>query len=343
MPTINEVSQLAKVSKATVSRVLNNKDRVAPATRLRVLAAIEQLGFEPNAVAKGLATSRSNSIGVMANGIGSPHFGYIVKGIQEVVEPLDLLLIVTDGHHEPELQKKAIKALLKRRCDAFIISLEDYTHHDIQGWKKFKAPIIVIGPYYLEVIKDQLVYHDNVLGAKLAVEHLIAKGHRRIAHIAGPTTQHTSLERLQGYRLALEEAGIQYDSRIVLEGRYSEKSGRQAMHELLDAGLTFTALFAANDLTAAGAMGALRKRGFDIPKDVSIVGYDNITLARCLYPPLTTVRSPLVEKGQAAAQLALKALGYYKEEVIHRFEPTLIERESVAELTNQKLLVTKEK
>lgn len=343
MPTIKEVSQLAKVSKATVSRVLNNKDRVAPATRLRVLAAIKQLGFEPNAVAKGLATNRSSSIGVMANGIGSPHFAYILKGIQRVVEPLDLLLIVTDGHHEPELQKKAIKALLNRRCDAFIVSLEDYAHHDIQLWKKSKAPIIVIGSHYCEAIKDQLVYHDNILGAKLAVDYLIAKGHRRIAHITGPVTQHSSLDRLQGYRLALQEAGLQYDSRIVVEGKYSERSGRQAMHELLDAGVNFTAVFAANDLTAAGAMGVLRKRGFDIPGDISVIGYDNITLARCLYPPLTTIRSPLVEKGQAAAQLALKALDYYQGEVTYRLEPTLVERESVADLRtagNQKLLVT---
>lgn len=333
MPTITEVSRLAKVSKATVSRVLNNKDRVADATRARVLAAIDELGFEPNAFAKSLATNRSNSIGVMANGLGSPHFSYVLRGIQRVSEALELQLIVTDGHEQPDTQKKAIDFLLRRRSDAFIILLEDYASFDVLAWQRHDTPIAIIGSHYQDELAEQLIFQDNALGARRIVSYLIAKGHTRIAHITGPLSQGSSRERLTGYQLALEEAGLPYDADLVIEGNYSEKSGKEKTHALLDAGVRCTAIFAANDLTAAGVMGTLRQRGLAIPEDISVVGYDNITLARCLYPPLTTILSPFKEMGRAAAQLVLKALGYkIDEEVVHRFEPTLVERESVAQI-----------
>lgn len=327
MANIKQVARLADVSVATVSRVLNGV-RVTDANRAAVLAAIKRLDYRPNAFARSLATNRSGGIGVVVNEISSPFYSGIVQGIESVVEEHGMHLIVSSSHAEPERERKAVRFLRNRRCDALILVCEALHDDELIELAEHEIPLVLVGRH-IEELADRCIHIDNVLGGYLATRHLIESGHRRIAHIAGNMSIKDARDRLAGYSRALAEAGIPEDGRLTAEGDFTEEGGQVAMNRLLDRNLDFTALFAANDQTAAGALLSMRERDLRAPGDVSLVGYDDVLLANYLHPALTTVRQPFAEMGQAAARLALAAGAEAEGEVTRRFEPVLIERQSV--------------
>lgn len=329
MATIKQVARLAEVSVATVSRVLNGV-RVIDANRDSVLAAIEQLDYRPNAFARSLATNRSGGIGVVVNEITSPFYSGIVKGIESVIEQHGMHLIVSSSHADPERERNAVAFLRERRCEALILVCEALSDDELLQLATHEIPLVVVGRY-IEELADRCIHIDNVLGSRLATRHLIDNGHRRIAHIAGNMSIKDARDRADGYRLALADAGIEVDESLIVEGDFTEEGGVRTMQHLLDHAPAFTAAFAANDQTAAGALLALRERGLRCPEDISLVGYDDVLLANYLYPALTTVRQPVAEMGQAAAQLALAAGA--EGEVTRRFEPELVQRRSVSTST----------
>lgn len=330
MATIKEVSQQANVSMATVSRVLTGSAPVAELTRQRVLTVMRELGYTPNAFARSLATNRSGGLGVVVNDISSPYFGPVLHGIESVVEAKGLHLIVSSGHRRAESERRAVEFLLQRRSDALILYVEEMPDDDLLALSQGPTPVVIVGRYVAE-LAARSIYFDNEKGGMLATQHLLEQGHRRIAHIAGPLSIHDSRERLAGYRRALEAAGLAYDQRFVVEADFQEEGGKQATKRLLRRELGLTAIFVGNDQMAAGALLALREAGLAVPADVSVVGYDDVFIARYLYPALTTIRQPMQEMGRAAAHIALAALGNVTgEEVMHRFEPSLVKRESVA-------------
>lgn len=330
MATIKEVSHLARVSMATVSRVLNGTVPVADATRARVLAAVAALDYTPNAFARGLVTNRSGGIGVVINEISSPFYSGIVRGIEEVVEPRGLHLLVSSGHAQAPLEQGAVESLKQRRSDALILQLEAVPDADLVRWAAQDTPIIVVGRSVPE-LEERCVYLDNVAGGYLATQHLIKHGHRCIAHLAGWLAIKDARDRLEGYRCALADAGIPFDARLVVTGDFVEEGGQRGAQELLARGHPFTALVAGNDQMAAGALHTFRAHGLCVPHDVSLIGYDDVLFARYLYPALTTIRQPLADMGRAAARLALAALGADDpKEVKTKFEPMLVTRESVA-------------
>jgi LacI family transcriptional regulator len=331
MATIKEVSRLAKVSMATVSRVLNGTAPVTEAKRASVMKAIEMLNYQPNAFARSLATNRSWGIGVVVNELSSPFYTGIIQGIEEVVEARGMHMVVSSGHAKELLEREATEFLKQRRSDALILQLEATSDSDIVEWAtQDEIPIVVVGRY-IEQLADRCVHLDNLTGGYLATKYLIDRGHRRIAHISGWLAIKDARDRVEGYRRALAEAGIPFDDALLIEGNFVEEGGQRAMQELLDRGSDFTTVFAANDQTAAGALQTLRSHGLNVPDDISLLGYDDVLLARYLCPALTTVRQPFVDMGRAAAHLALMALGDCEsKEVTNRFDPVLIERESVA-------------
>lgn len=330
MATIKEVSELAGVSISTVSRVINGNRIVVEEKRKRVLAAMEQLNYSPNTFAQSLATNRANAIGVVVNDLSSPFYGGMLHGIEEVINATDLHLIISSGQIQETSEKKAVEFLLNRRCDALIVHLESISDQDLSAWAK-RGKIVLVDRY-VEEMADRCIYLDNQSGGKMATEHLIQKGHRRIAHITGHMGMHDSCERLEGYRDALEEAGIAYDPNLVVEGNFREESGSQAMQHLLDKNLDFTALFVGNDQMSAGAISAIRKAGMEIPKDYSIIGFDDILFARYLYPALTTIRLPISEMGRVSAQMAIQMITGEKVSIQQKFSPKLIERDSVRQI-----------
>jgi LacI family transcriptional regulator len=330
MATIREVSRLARVSPATVSRVLNGTTPVAPATKERVLEAIANLEYKPNAFARGLATNRSGGIGITVNQVSSPYFGAFIEGVEQVAREAGLHLMVSSGFANARAERDSIDFLFERRCDGLVVQAEGLSDDDLIDLVQHgPAPVVVFGRRIAE-IEDSCVVTNNELGGALATEYLIAHGHRCIGHVTGPLSYPDARDRLTGYRRALEAAGIAYDDRHVVESTFLEEGGAQAVARLLVRAPELTAIFFANDQMAAGRMRTLREHGREIPHDVSVVGYDDVFLGRYLTPTLTTVRQPLVDMGRAAAHLLLERLGHQGREVVRRFDPELVERQSVA-------------
>ena len=331
MPTIKEVSQRAHVSPSTVSRVLNGTTPVSAEARARVLRAIEELDYTPNAFARGLATNRSGGIGVTTNDIGSPYYAVMLRGVEAAIEDAGLHLMVSSGHARADAERSAIQFLKQRRSDALIVQAEALSDAElIRLADEADVPVVVFGRRVPE-LATVCVHLDNEAGGRMATEHLLAHGHRRIAHIAGPLRFPDARDRLQGYRDALDGAGIAYDDGLVVEGDFREGGGREAMERLLERTTELDAVFVANDQMAAGAMRAVRDRGLDVPLDLSLVGYDDVLLAQYLSPTLTTVRQPLFDMGRAAGDIAIALLEQKKVEVRTRFEPELVVRKSVAQ------------
>jgi LacI family transcriptional regulator len=329
MATIRDVSRLAKVSPATVSRVLNGSVPVSPERRDAVLAAVARLDFQPNAFARSLATNRAHGIGVIVSEVSSMVYGGILQGIESVIEGHTMHMLVSSGHHSAAVERRAYDFLRHRRCDALILQLDGADDDEVVAWATGDVPVVIVGRQ-VAALPEGCVYLDNVAGGYLATRHLLDRGHRAIAHVAGLAGVADASDRHAGYRRALEEAGIRYDPTLVADGDFIEDGGQRAMRAILDQQRPFTAVFAANDQSAAGALRALREAGRRVPQDVSVVGFDDTLLAHYLFPSLTTVRQPLREMGQAAASLALARLGVAAgEEVTLRFEPVLVERESV--------------
>jgi len=330
MATIREVSRLARVSPATVSRVLNGTTPVADPTRERVLQAVAALDYTPNAFARGLATNRSGGIGITVNEVSSPYFGAFVAGVEQVVRESGIHLMVSSGFADADAERSSIEFLLGRRCDGLVVQAEGLPDEDlIELVRGGPAPVVVFGRAIAE-IADACVVLDNERGGALAAEHLLAAGHRRIGHVTGPLAYPDARDRLHGYRRALEAAGVGYLERYVVESTFLEEGGARAVARLLERAPEVTAIFFGNDQMAAGGMRTLRESGRDVPADISVVGFDDVFLAQYLTPTLTTIRQPLVEMGRAAAHLLLARLGHEGREVMHRFDPELVERQSVA-------------
>ncbi len=330
MATIKEVSRYANVSMATVSRVLNGTAPVANQTKQRVLSAVEKLNYQPNAFARGLVTNLSGGVGVVVNDLASPYFGPMLRGVEEVVEAAGMHLLVSSGHAKAEPEACAVSFLSQQRSDALILHVEGMSDDDLIDLSKRDVPIVLIGRYVAE-LAAQSIYLDNEYGGYLATRYLLEHGHTRIGHVAGPPALQDSRDRLAGYRRALEEAGLPLNSDHVIEANFKEEAGQRATKRLLARRSDLTALFIANDQMAAGALAALREAGLEVPRDMSLVGFDDVLLARYLYPPLTTVAQPIAQMGRAAAQLALARLrGEAGEGVTHKFDPNLVVRSSVA-------------
>ncbi|MBX3139769.1 MAG: LacI family DNA-binding transcriptional regulator [Trueperaceae bacterium] len=329
MATIREVSRLAGVSNATVSRVLNGTVPVSPEVTERVLAAVEQLGYRPNAFARGLVTNRSGGLGVCVNDVASPYFGLLIRGVEAEAEAAGMHLLVSSGHAVAEQERAGLEFLADRRSDALVAHIEAMPDDALAEYLARPTPLILVGRK-LEGHEERCVYLDNEAGGVLATRHLLEHGHTRIGHITGPERFPDSRARRRGFEGAMRAVGLEPDGRLVIEADFEEAGGFRAMRELLERDPGLTAVFAGNDQMAAGAFAALRESGRNIPDDVSVVGYDDVLLARYLHPTLTTIRQPLEEMGRAAARAALALLANEGTEVRNRFDPQLVSRQSVA-------------
>lgn len=304
--TLEMVAQAAGVSPSTVSRILNGTATVSAVKQQAVDAAIQQLGFRPNPVARGLAGGRTLSIGVLTQTISSPFYGEALRGIEDRLERAGYIPIFVSGHwHEAE-ERKALEALLSRRVDGLIVLAGRLPNAALAAYADV-VPMVVVGR---EISGPRLfsLGFDNRAGALLATRHLVECGHRRIAFIAGDPAHEDALDRQAGYRAALEEAGIDFDPDLVIAGDFTEAGGLLAVNHLLERRLPFTAIFAANDQTAIGAALGLYRKGVRVPDDVSLVGFDDLAPAKFAIPPLTTVRQSVYEMGEQAASAMFELL-----------------------------------
>jgi len=333
MATIYEVSDLAGVSLATVSRVINKNARVSDKTKNKVLDAMAQLGYRPNSIAQSLASNRSNSVGILVSELHGPFFGQMMAGIEAELRAAGKHVIITTGHSEEDKEKDGIEFLISRNCDAIILHVEAVSDDYLIELSQGKTPVYLMSRY-VEDLQENCISLNNELGGYLAAKTIIDQGHSHISYITGPQFKSDSQQRLIGHKRALLEANIPFNDDLYFEGDFKETGGRDGIKSFIEKNQEFSALICANDEMASGAITYAREHGFSLPKDLSIIGFDNINFAQHIYPKLTTIDNPVNEMGHMAAKLVLKNVYQQKDvAILHYFEPTLIYRDSVTSKT----------
>lgn len=325
--TIQDIADTAKVSKSTVSRVLNNTTPVDDQKRKAVLKAMKKLKFKPNIFARTLAGGNSMTVGVVTQNIGSPFYDSITQGIIQRLASTDYSPIFVDGRWQPELERSAINTLIDRRVDGVIMVGGNLLIDDMEDFDQ-RVPMILIARQ-LEGWEDRSISIDNEAAAYIATKFLIESGHQRIAHVQGIRDHQDAIDRLQGYQRALTEAGLELDPQLLVEGDFSSRSGLMAVETLLLRGVPFSAIFCGNDEMAMGVRLALYRRGIRVPEDVSIVGFDDQPNSAYMTPPLTTVAQPAINMGVTAAEMLLNRL-HQRPNAPQKLPVNLVVRESVA-------------
>lgn len=310
LPTIVDVARAAGVSVSTVSRVLNNKPDVAADTRETVLAAIQRLGYVANPSARRLAGGRTGIIGLIVPDITTAYTVEIVRGVGEAVNEAgyDLVLYTVVQRHEGAERERTWLSMLSRGLvDGLVLVLPRSMADELLALSNRGLPIVLIDHRGIDTNLPS-VCATNVEGALEATRYLLSLGHQRIGFITGTLQYRAGSDRLAGYRLALAQAGIAFDPTLVVEGDFSRQRGYEGALALMRQPDPPTAIFASNDVSAFGALDALRDLGLRVPEDVSLVGFDDIPAAAEVRPSLTTVHQPLVDMGRHGAQLILALL-----------------------------------
>jgi len=329
-PTIYDVARLAGVSTATVSRALNGTGQIAPATLATIEAAVEELGYHPNTVARSLVTKSTHTIALLLPDITNPFYAALVRGIQEAAfgHGRTMLLCTTEG--DAEREEHYLRLLQAKQVDGALVDGLVLPADRIAGFVEDGFPIVCLDRD-IDSRSIPLVQVDNHVGGFRATKHLLSLGHKHIAHVKGAAGLRLSEERLEGFWAAHEHQRLVPSASLIVEGSFTEESGYQAARGLLEAKRRFTAVFAANDLSAIGVMRAAAEAGMRVPQDLSVVGFDDIRLASYTTPPLTTIRQPAERIAQRATELLMDLTEGKKVEVgRHLLEPELVVRESTS-------------
>jgi len=334
--TIKQVAQHAGVSTQTVSRVLNNRPDVAPDTRRQILTTIEQLDYQPSALARSLIQRRSYTLGVVTAGLKYIGPSYTLAGITEAAESKGYSLLLKElprfdaGDVEPILN-----ALLSRQVDGIIWAVAEVGGN--RDWIRYRLPDLPSPIIFLTMDHQDglsIVSVDNCAGGRMATEHLLEQGYRRIGHVAGPLAWWEARQRKAGWQEALSKAAIPVDGNHWSEGNWSAASGEQAISRLLDQYPDMDAVFVANDQMALGALQVAWRKGLKVPQDLAVVGFDGIAEAAHFWPPLTTVWQNPQALGSTAVERVIHMVEVsYEEEAVCEPEttwlrPQLIVRES---------------
>lgn len=330
MITIRDVARQAGVSVATVSRVLNNSALVSQETREAVMKAVAQLGYRPNANAQALATQVSDTIGVVVMDVSDAFFGALVKAVDTVAQQHQKYVLIGNSYHEAEKERHAIEVLIRQRCNALIVHSKALSDEELAGFME-QIPGMVLINRVVPGYAHRCVSLDNISGAVMATRMLLNHGHQRIGYLASSHQIEDNDMRREGWVKALAEQSIAAPDAWVGMGSPDMQGGEAAMVELLSRNQQLTAVFAYNDSMAAGALTALKDNGIAVPQHLSLIGFDDIPIARYTDPQLTTVRYPIASMARLATELALMgAAGKLDPEATHCFMPTLVRRHSVA-------------
>ena len=335
-PNIRDVAKAAGVSTATVSRALAQPDKVREATLKKVMAAVEEIGFVPNRQASMFRSRKSNTVILLVRDISNPFYLDIYKGVEEAAFEAGYKVLMGDAREDDERITHYIDAVRECHADGLILMIGSFPQKLLAHTDKL--PPIVVALEEIDGLQAPAVRVDNVAAAEDAVAHLIAQGHRRIVHLTGPLDEYLGKARLQGYRQALEKAGLAIDEELIVPGDFSLNAGYDQTAKLLAKGVQFSAIFASSDQMAIGAASALREKGLSIPEDVSLVGFDDTLIASIFYPPLTTVYQPRREIGRAAMAMMIRRLSAEAGDPLaqqdavldQQFSTELITRQSVA-------------
>ncbi|HSP08546.1 MAG TPA: LacI family DNA-binding transcriptional regulator [Candidatus Dormibacteraeota bacterium] len=311
VPTLEEVAKLAGVSRATASRVFTASPRVSPRARRAVERAAQQLSYVPNRAARTLVTGRTDSVGLVipeptAFLFGDPFFPRLVRGISEVLSQKQLQLVLLAPQSAAD--ESRLEGYLTAGHVDGVLMVSLHGRDPLPERLQRRGMPVVLGGRPAASARITYVDVDNVGGARMAVEHLLATGRKRIATITGPLDMGAGIDRLRGYREAIREAGLQLDESYEHAGDFGQESGVIAMQELLGRHPDLDAVFCASDVMAAGALATLREKGRRVPQDIAIVGFDDTSIAMSTTPALSSVRQPIEEMGREMASLLLSAI-----------------------------------
>jgi len=327
--TIREVAEAAGVSIATVSRVLNGRDDVAPDTRDLVSRVIREHGYSANRSARSLSAGRTGLVGVLVPLVYPAYFSAILSGAAEALQEQDLRLVLSPTDHQHDREVTLLDPLMNGLTDGALIVLPEESSDELAQLLNQGYNFVVVDPLERLAASIPSVSAAHAAGADEAMRHLLSLGHRRIGAVTGPNGWVATEERRRGYHAALAFAGILPDPALELEADFEIKGGARAGGALLDLPEPPTAIFAFNDNTAIGVLQAARARGVRVPEDLSVVGFDDVEHATIVTPTLTTVRQPLAEMGRTAVSLLVRLLERQRFETLHvELATRLVIRES---------------
>jgi LacI family transcriptional regulator len=308
MSTILDVAKLAGVSTATVSRVINSPESVREETRKRVTRAMAVCNYKYNALARGFATKRSNTIGLIIPTINNPVFAESTRGVQDCAGEKKTQVILGNTYYQYDQEEGLIKTLREKQVDGLIITSTNPRGRIIKTLQDEGFPFVLL----YSTIKKGLVWAvgiDNFQGGYRATQHLIELGHHRIGMVAGTfSISDRSFHRWHGYRQCLKDHGITYEKQLLAQTEYSLTGGRDSVKKLLSIPKPPTAVFCSNDYLALGAMKGAREMGLNLPENLSIMGFDDIQIASYVIPGLTTIRQPAYEMGKQGAELLFQRI-----------------------------------
>ncbi|HWQ79153.1 MAG TPA: LacI family DNA-binding transcriptional regulator [Anaerovoracaceae bacterium] len=300
---IKEIARRAGVSVATVSRVLNHPESVAPGTKERILTVMEESEYTPNWFARGLNFNKTNTIGLVIPNILNPSYTEIAKGVEDVAHQKDHTVLFCNVEGSVEKERKYVDDLAKRRIDGIVLVSSLLEQEDVEGIKKQGIPVVLIGENKGDIKDVPIVRIDCEGAAYKAVRHLIEIGYRDIAIIYGSTPERENKRKIEGYRQALTEAGIPEREEYLQEAANNIEGGYIAAKRLIDLKRKPRAIFTTSDLLAFGAIDAMKDHGVKVPDEIAFVGFDNIRMSNLIDPKLTTIEKPLHKMGVVGARL----------------------------------------
>ena len=308
--TMRDVARSASCSIKTVSRVVNKQGEVSDATRRRVLGAIEALGYRPSKVARALVTQRTDTVGLLLGDISNPFFAEVARGMLNTAQSEGYDVFLCNSDYDPEQEIRALYSLADHNVDGMVIFPCWENQERLYAFASQERPLVVVNRAFRDHPGMGLVLSDIRGGARMAVDHLVAKGHRHIGMLAGRATPMIVMERVQGFREGLASHGLPVIEEWILTGSQSidVERGHEAARELLGNYPEVTAVFAYNDLIAVGAIQACHALGRRVPDDLAIIGFDNIEFSGMIVPPLTTIRIDQYELGRQAVTRLLEML-----------------------------------
>jgi LacI family transcriptional regulator/LacI family repressor for deo operon, udp, cdd, tsx, nupC, and nupG len=307
--SIKDIARAADVTPGTVSRALRDSSRVSPETKKRIQRLADEMGYSPDAQARSLVMGRTQMLGLVVTTLNDPHIGSVVQTIESAAHERGYAIVLASSNDIPEREIAAVEMLQSRRVDGVIVTSSRVGVLYQERLEKLSVPVVLINSLAQDRGQNTFsVGVDNHHGGYLATDHLVQKGHRRIAYVASPSDRNDSAERMAGYRDALAEAGVGFDPSLVVQGTARAGGGQQALSHLLSLDTWPGAAFCYNDMTAIGLIDAARAAGLSLPQDLAIVGFDDIAFAQFAHPPLTTIAQPVDRLGRGAVQMVLDLL-----------------------------------
>ena len=333
-PSIKDIARLARVSHPTVSRALQNSPLVNAKTAEKIRRIARESGYRASAVARGLVTRRTRTIGLAVTSVSDPFTSQVVSGIEQAASDHGYCVFLADSNADPDREKKIVQSFAERRVDGIIVTSSRVGALYLPLLSEMMVPIVLLNDQYPGAFVHSVMI-CNQEGTRAVAEHLLGLGHRRIAYIGDQFGYQSDTERHAGYREALDAAGIPPLPELVVQGDGKPEAAVRAMEQLLALGDPPTAVCCYNDMTALGAMRATRMRGLRVPEDISIAGFDDLFVASYTDPPLTTVRQPMRRMGQLAMENLIKLMSGEESAVRIKIRPELIVRESTAKVSDQ--------